>query len=79
MFFSADLDDPDEIDTNIANVQMARKICMECPHQKDCAEWGVYHERFGIWGGMSPRDLVDARKKRNIILETVTLFRSIDD
>ena len=79
MFFAADLDDPDEIDTNIANVQMARKICSGCDHQVECSEWGIYHEKFGIWGGLSPRDLVDARKKRNIILETVTIFRGIED
>jgi hypothetical protein len=79
MFFAADLDDPDEMDTNIANVQMARTVCLGCEHREDCAEWGIRHERFGIWGGLSPRDLVETRKKRNIIIETVTLFRYIDD
>ena len=79
MFFASDLDDENELDTNIANVQMARTVCLRCEHQKDCAEWGVHHEKFGIWGGLSPRDLIEARRKRNIIIETVTLFRYIDD
>lgn len=78
MFFAADLDDPDEIDSNISNVQEARKVCSSCMHQIDCAEWGIHHEKFGIWGGLSPRDLTQIRKNRNIVLETITLFQHID-
>lgn len=79
MFYSADLDDPNELDSNISNVQEARKICSSCSHQEDCANWGIYHERFGIWGGLSPKDLVKIRQKRNIIVETVTLFSYIEN
>lgn len=70
MFFPSDLDDPTQLDSNMANVQEARKICNNCDHKIECAEWGIRHERFGIWGGLNSRDLVAIRRKRKIVLET---------
>ena len=30
------------------------RICGGCPVIEACAEWGLAHERYGIWGGMTP-------------------------
>jgi hypothetical protein len=31
----------------------ARSICNNCEHKAECAEWGIYNERHGIWGGLT--------------------------
>ena len=73
MFFAADLDDPDEMDSNISNTQEAKKVCNSCVHKIECAEWAIHHEKYGIWGGLSPRELTLARNKRNITLKVIDL------
>ena len=74
-FFAGDEDDPQSLDTNILNNQIAKKICQTCVHVVECAEWGLHHERYGIWGGLSPHEMIITRRKRNIIMQTVTLPR----
>lgn len=71
LFFYGDADDPDQLDTNAINVKLARNICKNCDHVVECAEWGVHHEQFGVWGGLSPVELDDARRKRNISIESI--------
>lgn len=35
----------------------AQRICAECPLRQPCAEWAIRtRQRFGVWGGMTPRD-----------------------
>jgi WhiB family redox-sensing transcriptional regulator len=45
----------------------ARSICNQCVHQTECAEWGIYKERYGIWGGLSEFQRKQIRRSRNII------------
>ena len=71
IFFFGDSDDPDSLDTNIINTTLAKNICLSCDHIVDCAEWGIYHEEFGVWGGLAPVELARARKKRNIIMHSI--------
>jgi WhiB family redox-sensing transcriptional regulator len=47
----------------------AKKICNQCIHITECAEWGIKHEAFGIWGGIASRERQHIRKKLNILLE----------
>jgi hypothetical protein len=30
------------------------RLCSECPVMEMCLEWGLVHERSGIWGGTTP-------------------------
>lgn len=41
------------------------RVCGGCPVIEACAEWGLVHERYGIWGGMTPvmRDRERRRRK----------------
>jgi WhiB family redox-sensing transcriptional regulator len=48
----------------------AKRICGSCIHKVECAEWGIKHEQFGVWGGLVPRERQQARRQLNIILET---------
>jgi len=44
--FYPEVDEGDRVHT-----KQAISICNRCPHLAECAEWGLYRERFGIWGG----------------------------
>jgi hypothetical protein len=66
--------DPDET-PNLAkqeNYREARAICQKCPELVKCAQWGIAHEKYGMWGGMTPKERSDLRKKMRIPLESVT-------
>lgn len=55
--------------TDVSAVQdaiMAKKICNRCPHLRECAEWGIKNESFGIWGGLTIRDRQNVRRERGI-------------
>ena len=43
-----------------------KKLCNECPIIKECLEWALHHENFGIWGGTTPMDRRVIRRARNI-------------
>lgn len=43
----------------------ARAVCASCPVLARCRDYAVEHyERFGIWGGTSPREREDIRRER---------------
>lgn len=48
---------------------MAKAICRRCPHQSECAEWGIKYEGHGIWGGLVPRERLAIRNSRGIQLK----------
>jgi WhiB family redox-sensing transcriptional regulator len=33
-----------------------RRICMDCPIQKECLQVAVAHEPYGFWGGLSDEE-----------------------
>ena len=53
-----------------AHVAAARAVCLTCPHLAPCRDWGVRHERFGIWGGTTQRERQRIRRELGITLET---------
>lgn len=75
MFYMSDEDDPEALDSNVRNTQEAKKICLKCEHVVECAEWGIHHEKFGVWGGLSPYELIAIRRRRNITIKTIDLPR----
>ena len=48
---------------------MAKSICRQCPHQRECAEWGIQNETHGIWGGITESERRLIRRKRRITLK----------
>jgi WhiB family redox-sensing transcriptional regulator len=50
------------------SVPVAMRICNQCVHRLECAEWGINYEKHGIWGGLNPRQRQRIRTKRNIRL-----------
>jgi WhiB family redox-sensing transcriptional regulator len=60
--FYQDLDAIEVTSTNEQNQVIS--ICKQCPCITDCAEWGISKERWGIWGGLTPRERERIRRKR---------------
>jgi hypothetical protein len=56
---------PDKED-NKFDGRYARSICKNCLHNNECAEWGIYNEVHGIWGGLTPRERQSIRVARRI-------------
>jgi WhiB family redox-sensing transcriptional regulator len=52
--------------------KIVRTLCSMCDHKIECAEWGIKHESFGIWGGLTPRERQQIRKEKNILLDTIS-------
>ena len=52
-------------------VLLAKSVCNSCIHKIECQRWGLEHERFGIWGGLTEGDREPIRKRLNIIVEEV--------
>ena len=61
---------PEKFDgtSNSTEMVMAKSICGTCPHQSECAEWGLHRESHGIWGGLTNNERRVIRKERNIIV-----------
>jgi WhiB family transcriptional regulator, redox-sensing transcriptional regulator len=49
-------------------IRQIKNVCKLCPHQQECAEWGIQNERYGIWGGLSDADRKIVRRQRRIII-----------
>ena len=49
----------------------AKSLCKECPVMQACLEWGLAHESFGIWGGTSPRQRMQMRRKLKITVRNI--------
>lgn len=66
IFFSGEKDDLDSVRLPIGEYSMARKICGECVHKFECAQWGIENETHGVWGGLSPNERNKIRKSMPI-------------
>src|SRR4051794_2696271 len=50
-----------------ASAAEAKDICLSgCPFLARCREWGIAHEDYGVWGGMSVEDRRDYRHEHGI-------------
>jgi hypothetical protein len=58
----------DDTDYDYSNLQVAKRICGNCAHRIECAEWGIHNERHGIWGGLTAQQLRIIRKRRGIVV-----------
>jgi hypothetical protein len=46
-----------------------REICEFCPMKSPCAQWAIHHERFGFWGGLTPKERARFRARYGILFE----------
>lgn len=47
----------------------ARDMCVRCPILAECREWAILHELHGYWGGSSPHEREDIRRRRGIMVD----------
>jgi hypothetical protein len=45
---------PDRDIFTLEEEHLFARMCSECPVMLMCLEWGMVHERSGIWGGTTP-------------------------
>lgn len=45
-----------------------RFICSTCSLLAECREWGVRHEEYGWWGGLSGEERRVVRRQRGLVL-----------
>lgn len=60
-----DLFYPDKNIFTPAEERVFENLCIECPIMMACLEWGLVHEREGIWGGMTPARRQGLRQRLN--------------
>lgn len=67
------LDDKDERNLDsLSTYDLGRSICNSCEHIRECGEWGIRHESFGMWGSLTPKERLDIRRRRGIVLNEQT-------
>lgn len=54
----------------------ALALCADCPVIMECRQWGLAHEKHGIWGGLTASKRDQIRKRAGLRLATPSL---IDD
>lgn len=52
---------------------ITQRLCGGCPVKEACLEWGLVHERYGIWGGTTPYRRRFIRKARRWVLNEIAL------
>jgi len=52
-------------------VKIAISVCNSCTHRTECRQWGLEHEYYGIWGGLTEGERRPLRKRLNIIVKEV--------
>lgn len=63
----------------MTNTRLAKGICDVCSIKYECLSYSLYHEMYGIWGGLTERERHTLRVKMNIKLvprEPVNLLLS---
>lgn len=49
-----------------------RRICGNCPTREPCLTWALHHEPEGFWGGMTPNERKQYRRKYGLSYESLT-------
>lgn len=63
LFFTEERHNPGQLRER---VEAAKNLCGTCPIVAECADWGVRHERYGVWGGLSERERTAIRARDGI-------------
>lgn len=45
----------------------AKALCGRCHEQAACRAWGLAHEEFGIWGGLTARERHAIRRTEGLV------------
>lgn len=59
---------PDRDVFSLEEERIFARMCVECPVMLKCLEWGLVHERYGIWGGTTPVMRQRERRRRGWVV-----------
>jgi WhiB family redox-sensing transcriptional regulator len=48
---------------SMTNLRKARRLCLSCEVRAECLDDGM-DERYGIWGGLSPKQRIRIKRGR---------------
>ncbi len=51
-----------------AAIARAKTLCGSCRVQRECLDWAVRREEFGVWGGTTARERSAMRRERGVRL-----------
>jgi hypothetical protein len=57
----------------------AQRICLgadahvPCPFLAACRAWGLAHERYGVWGGLTEQERRQIRRKHRITVQPIPM------
>jgi len=57
---------PDVVQFSREEAQFYANLCSACPVKAACLEWGLAHEKQGVWGGTTPETRASLRRRLNI-------------
>jgi WhiB family redox-sensing transcriptional regulator len=52
--------------------QSAREVCGSCDVRDECFDWGIKHEKYGVWGGTSESERRNIRRQLGIVRRNVS-------
>lgn len=65
----------DCVSPNKLAIERARSICSICVIQHDCLSYGLKHEAFGMWGGLTSNERTALKKgQRNRLAHVADLL-----
>ena len=53
---------PEVVQYTRVETKFYENLCKDCPIKQACLEWGLAHERQGVWGGTTPDARVGIRR-----------------
>ena len=54
---------PEVVQYTKVETKFYENLCKDCPIIDACLEWGLAHERYGVWGGTTPDTRTTIRRK----------------
>lgn len=51
----------------------AKKVCVGCPYQLECAQWAFDNNEPGVWGGLSENERRNLKKRGRVALTLQTM------
>lgn len=69
IFFPEEDEDGKPLARNATSYAEAKAVCRACDHRDACAVWAIKNESQGFWGGLSPAQRRQIRRRFNIKLE----------
>lgn len=46
--------------------RQAKSLCYQCPFRKECLDWALHYELYGVWGGIDEDQRKIMRKELGI-------------